>query len=105
MNLSTITVGTNVPQVRMTVNSNGNVGIGTGGPTANLEVSNANNTAPFGTVLTTSFTGTTPAGALFVGRKARGTSAAPTAVQNGDSLVSFLGQGYGATAFGHTAAA
>ena len=36
----------------------------------------------------------TAGGSLFVGSKARGTSAAPTAVQNGDNLVGFLGRGY-----------
>ena len=42
------------------------------------------------------------AGTLFIGRKARGTSAAPTAVLNGDNLVAFLGQGYGTNAFSGT---
>jgi hypothetical protein len=102
MNFSTTTVGTNLPLVRMTVNSNGNVGIGTGGPTANLEVSNANSTSLFGTILASSFTGANTGGSLFVGKKARGTSAAPTAVQNGDALVALLGQGYGTTAFSGT---
>ncbi len=39
---------------------------------------------------------------MIIGRKARGTSAAPTAVQNGDTLVGFLAQGYGATGFSGT---
>jgi hypothetical protein len=98
VNLSTSTVGTNLPQVRMTVNSNGNVGIGTGGPTANLEVSNANSTAPFATVLASSFTNTSPSGTLFVGRHARGTSGAPAAVLGGDVLAAYLGSGHTGTA-------
>ena len=41
----------------------------------------------------------TPRGTGFVGRRARGTAAAPTAVQNGDALAVFTGRGYGATGF------
>src|SRR5262249_27744681 len=40
-----------------------------------------------------------PFGSFFVGKKARGTAAAPTAVQTGDGLVAFSGEGYGATGF------
>ena len=56
-------------------------------------------TAPFGSIVGASYIRATAGGSLFVGRKARGTSAAPTAVQNGDNLVGFLAAGYGATAF------
>ncbi len=105
MNFTTTPNGTTQPVVRLTVSSNGNVGIGTFGPASNLEVSNATNTAPFGGILTTTFSGSGPSafsGSLYIGRKARGTSGAPTAAQNGDTLAAFLGEGYGATAFSFT---
>ena len=38
-------------------------------------------------------------GSATIGRKARGTAAAPAAVQNGDELATFGALGYGATAF------
>jgi hypothetical protein len=79
---------------RFLVSPSGNIGIGTSGPVGNLEVSNAENAAPVGTIFATSFTGTSPAGTLFVGRKARGTSAARTAVQAFDDLVGFQAEGY-----------
>jgi hypothetical protein len=60
-----------------------------------LEVSNAASTQPFGQITATTFVNT-GAGSLFVGRKARGTSAAPLAVQGGDVLAGVLGRGYGA---------
>lgn len=37
--------------------------------------------------------------ASFIGRRARGTAAAPTATQNGDTIVRFGGNGYGTTKF------
>ena len=103
MNFTTTPIGTTQPVPRMFVTNNGNVGIGTPfGAGAILEVSNATNTATFGNILTSSFTGTNAGGSLLVGRKARGTSAAPTAAQAGDILVGFLGSGYGTTAFSGT---
>ncbi len=104
MNFTTTPTGMMQPVVRLTVSSNGNVGIGTFGPASNLEVSNATNTAPFGGILTTTFSVGADAfsGSLYIGRKARGTSGAPTAAQNGDTLAAFLGEGYGATAFSFT---
>jgi hypothetical protein len=88
MNFTTSPTGSIQPAVRMTVSPNGN-GV-TLGPTSNLEVSNATNTAPFGGILTTSH-----------GRGSDGPrtwprgrdTAAPTAVQNGDASC-FVGQGY-----------
>jgi hypothetical protein len=103
LNFTTTLNGTTQPVPRMWIINNGNVGIGTQfGAGAVLEVSNATNAAPFGNILTSSFTGTNGGGSLVVGRKARGTSAAPTAALNGDILVGFLGSGYGATTFSGT---
>jgi hypothetical protein len=85
---------------RLLVGSGGNIGIGTPAPTAVLEVSNATSGASLANILTTSFTGSTASGSVFLGQKARGTSAAPTAAQNGDSLAIFAGRGLGQTSFG-----
>ncbi len=101
---STTAINATVPTTRMTLDASGNLGIGTATvPAAGiLEVSNATTALPFGAITGSSFTGTNSGGTLFVGRKARGTSAAPTAVQNGDNLVGFLAQGYGVTGFSGT---
>ena len=66
-----------------------------------LEVSNAALPLPFTQVTATTFA-SSGQGSLFVGRKARGTAAAPSAVQNGDVLAGVLGRGYGATNFNGT---
>ena len=99
MQFSTTSNGATAPSLRMTINSLGNVGIGTASGASLLEVSNGFSSQPF-----TQLTGTTYAasgqGSLFVGRKARGTSAAPTSVQNGDVLGGILGRGYGGVATG-----
>ena len=84
----------------MTIDPNGNVGIGVFGAQANLEVSNANGASGAGTIFATTFTNAGTS--LFVGRRARGTGIAPTAVQSGDNLVGYLAQGYGATGFSGT---
>lgn len=92
MNLATTANGTTGPINRMTIGSNGNVGIGVFSTQAGLEVSNANNIAGAGMIFATTFTN---AGTTFVvGRRARGTGAAPTAVLNGDSdsLTAFVGE-------------
>jgi len=104
LTFTTTAINSTTPATRMTLDATGNLGIGTTTtPAAGiLEVSNAGNTLPFGSILGSSFTGATAAGTLFFGRKARGTSAAPTAVLAGDNLVAFLGQGYGATGFSGT---
>jgi hypothetical protein len=88
------------PQSRLIVDPNGNVGIGTFGPSSALEVSNALNNAIAGQVTATTFTNA--GSSLFVVSRARGTTAAPTAVQNGDNLGGFLGRGRGATNFSGT---
>jgi endosialidase-like protein len=103
MNFTTTPTGTTQPVVRMWIVSNGNVGIGTQfGAAGSLEVSNATTNFTFANTVTTSYTGTNTGGSIFSGRKARGTAAAPSAVQNGDTLAGFLAQGYGSTGFSAT---
>jgi len=78
---------------------NGNIGIGTTNPSTLLEVSNALvPTLNVTTVASTTY-GTNSFGPELVGRKARGTTAAPSAVQSGDLLALVGGKGYGATNF------
>ena len=86
---------------RFFVGSNGTIGIGTTVPSALLDVSNGASTVPFATVTATTYVNTGQ-GSLFVGRKARGTAAAPAAVVNGDVLAGVLGRGHGATNFNGT---
>ena len=97
----TITSGTTAPTVRMQIGQSGGVGIGTFPPGSGLDVSNANvPSATFGQIFASSYTGSAPAGSLFIGRKARGTSGAPTAALAGDNLVGLVGRGFGTTVFG-----
>ena len=84
---------------RFFVASNGNIGIGTTTPVAALELTNAFSTNQFTNIIETAYT-TNNAGSLFIGRKTRGTAAAPTAVLAGDNLANFAGRGYAATNFG-----
>ena len=100
MNFSTTANNTTGPITRMTIGSNGNVGIGVFGAQANLEVSNANGVSGAGMMYATTFTNAGTS--LFVGRRARGTGLAPTAVLSGDNLVGYLAQGYGTTGFSGT---
>ena len=88
----TIPIGQTQPQTRMFLNSIGNVGIGTFGPVSALDVSNANTNV--GASQVTASTYTNAGSSLFVVSRARGTSAAPLAVQNGDNLGGFLGRGF-----------
>jgi hypothetical protein len=68
-----------------------NVGIGTSSPDSSLVV--ASNAGTISTVDSFNVSGNSN----FLGRRARGTASAPTAVQSGDALVSFAGRGYGTT--------
>jgi hypothetical protein len=79
-------------------NINGRVGIGTETPTDTLNVTGGITieTEGKGIFSAIRYTDTT-SGGVFLGRKARGTILAPTAVLNGDSLASFGGYGYAAT--------
>ena len=79
------------------VASTGNVGIGTTAPSALLEVSNAIPGGPANMWMTSFTNAINP---YYMARRARGSPGAPTAVQNGDGLAGFYGEGYGATAFG-----
>ena len=82
---------------RFIVASNGNIGIGTTTPSALLEVSNAVPGGPANMWMTSYTNAFNP---YYMARRARGTSGASTAVQNGDGLAGFYGEGYGTTAFG-----
>ena len=74
------------------VATNGNIGIGTTTPSALLEVSNAVPGGPANMWMTSY---TNAIGPYYMARRARGTPGAPTAVQNGDGLAGFYGEGYG----------
>jgi len=101
MQFSTTSNGASAPSLRMTINSLGSVGIGTSSASSLFEVSNGFSTVPFAQVTATTFVNSGQ-GSLFVGRKARGTSATPLAVQTGDVLAGLQGRGYGATNFNGT---
>ena len=103
LTFTTTAINATAPATRMTLDATGFLGIGTTSvPAASLlEVSNAASPSPFGQVTTTTYANSGQ-GSLFVGRKARGTAAAPAAVQNGDVLAGVLGRGYGATNFNGT---
>ena len=77
---------------RLFVGNNGGVGIGTISPGPGLEVSNSLTGALVGSIGVSTY-GNNSFGGTFVARKARGTQAAPTAVQNGDQLALFAGVG------------
>ena len=84
---------------RLTITPAGNVGIGTTTPANGFEVSNALTTNITGNIFATTFSDTF-GGSQFLGRKFRGTSAAPSPVQNGDTLAFFGGSGRGTTVLG-----
>jgi endosialidase-like protein len=93
ISFTTTANGSTTSSPRMLIANSGMVGIGTNFPVSNLEVSNALSGTTFGVVTATSFGNTTGA-SLFIGNKARGTSAAPLAVQGGDVLAGFLARGF-----------
>ena len=99
MNFSTTANGTTTPGTRMVIANSGNIGMGTLSPQANLEISNALvSTSPANVILANY--GSSPSNAFLLGRKARGTGAAPTQVLNGDGLMSISGRGFGTAQFG-----
>jgi hypothetical protein len=80
------------PTTRMTIGTTGNVGIGNPAPTQALEVVRDGQEA---NIVMTSFGGKANVGL----EVARGTFAAPSAVQTGDVLGNVIFNGYGATHF------
>jgi hypothetical protein len=97
--------------VRQTINSSGNVGIGTTAPTAKLAISENTTTptATSGTVLQVAQAdGVSPiilmdafgvAGGSFIARRTQGTAAAPTAQTANNNLGNFGAIGYGTTGY------
>jgi hypothetical protein len=89
---------------KVIISNSGNVGIGTTAPVGLFHTS-----ATSDTDLATRWVGDSYSSAGggqhsgFVGRRARGTAASPTAVQTDDTLLSITARGYGATAFSTSA--
>jgi len=81
---------------KLFVATNGNIGMGTNTPALNLEVTNASGSVST-TIAATAYSTGPP---VFQGRKARGTQAAPTAAQSGDTLVDAAGNPYSTAAAG-----
>jgi hypothetical protein len=94
--LATTATGTNVGQIRLMIDPSGNIGMGTTTPNAPLEISRTGANAA---IVSTLYTNGVDAGAFVATQTARGTAAAPTAVQAGDFLGAFLLGGYGTTSF------
>jgi len=93
----TTPIGTTTRTERMRITDEGFVGIGTSDPTATLDVV-VDNTGKAATIKATGYRDTPGRpGGTFSGRKARGTMSSPSAVQAGDVLAHFNGQGYGET--------
>jgi hypothetical protein len=99
LTFSNTPISSTSPATRMTLDAGGNLGIGTTLPTQRLEVSNAAFGGQTGNITASTFSNN-GFGSFIVARKARGTEAAPAAVQNGDELAFIGGRGYGATLFG-----
>ncbi|MCD4720714.1 MAG: hypothetical protein K8S13_12785 [Desulfobacula sp.] len=75
----------------------GNVGIGTINPISKLEISDENKAVSY---YSSAYGDSQFSSPMYVGRKARGTSTAPTAVHEHDLLNYFGGKGYGGTSWG-----
>jgi hypothetical protein len=88
-----LTFGTQATE-RMRIDSAGNVGIGTTSPIAPLHL--AGTSSP---MMVFDYYGANANSSLFLGRKARGTIASPTAILSGDSITAVAARGYGATAY------
>ena len=101
LNFFTTKRGTNSLLAAMTLDDAGNLGLGTSAPSAAMELVRTGSPAEF---RATSYAALSVSDATFVTRIARGTSAAPAAVQFGDELGAFGTTGYGATQFGQFAA-
>jgi hypothetical protein len=93
ISFSTTPNGSTTSGTRMVIANSGMVGIGTSSPVSNLEVSNALSGTTFGVVTTSTFANNT-GGSVYIGSKARGTSAAPLGILAGDTLAAFLGRGF-----------
>ncbi len=101
LNFFTTKRGTTTPVTTMTLDDAGNLGLGTSAPSSAVELVRTGSPAE---VRATSYAALSVSDATFVTRIARGTSAAPAAVQFGDELGAFGTTGYGATQFGQFAA-
>jgi hypothetical protein len=101
---TTTPVGSITSATRMTLDATGNLGVGTTTTPAvgQLEASNAANPGLglAGTIAATTYSNTQ--NSLVIGRRARGTVGAPTAVLGGDALAGFLAQGHNGTGFSGT---
>ena len=92
----TTNFGTTAPATRMTLNPLGYLGLGTNFPDAVVDVVRQDDTADF---RATGYATGDVGGARFLARTARGTIAAPAAVELGDELGTFAATGRGPTGF------
>jgi len=89
------------PENSLVVDASANLGLGTGAPSEAVDVQR---TAAASRFQLTSYTSTGNEAAQFIQRRARGTSASPTAVQGGDNLGLFSFRGYNGSAMTGTKA-
>jgi hypothetical protein len=81
---------------RMTIDTNGYVGIGTSEPANIIETVRDGSVS---SIVSTTYRNSGYSAGSFAGRAARGTKDSPLAVQQGDYLAAFNGRGYGTTGF------